>query len=43
MDENTTVIRKIQQIDGGNLVINGKQIPISKTYHDQLFESLNFL
>lgn len=34
---------KIQQIDGGNLVINGKQIPISKTYHDQLFESLNFL
>jgi DNA-binding LytR/AlgR family response regulator len=34
---------KIQQIDGGSLVVNGKQIPISKTYQDQLFESLNFL
>ena len=34
---------KIQQIDGGTVVVNGKQIPISKTYQDQLYESLNFL
>jgi DNA-binding LytR/AlgR family response regulator len=34
---------KIQQIEGGNVLVNGKQIPISKTYQDQLFESLNFL
>lgn len=34
---------KIQQIDGGSVIVNGKQIPISKTYQDQLFESLNFL
>jgi two-component system LytT family response regulator len=34
---------KIQQIEGGNVLVNGKLIPISKTYQDQLFESLNFL
>lgn len=34
---------KIQQIEGGTLHVNGKLIPISKTYHEQLFESLNFL
>jgi DNA-binding LytR/AlgR family response regulator len=34
---------KIQQIEGGTALVNGKQIPISKTYQDQLFESLNFL
>lgn len=34
---------KIQQIEGGSVIVNSKQIPISKTYQDQLFESLNFL
>ena len=34
---------KIQQIEGGMVLVNGKQIPISKTYQEQLFESLNFL
>ena len=34
---------KIQQVEGGTVHVNGKLIPISKTYHEQLFESLNFL
>lgn len=36
-------LRKIQFIEGNTLIINGKHIPISKTYQDTLFQKLNFL
>lgn len=36
-------LRKIQFIEGNTLIINGKHIPISKTYQDALFQKLNFL
>lgn len=36
-------LRKIQFIEGNTLIINGKHIPISKTYQELLFQKLNFL
>jgi len=36
-------LRKIQFIEGNTLIINGKYIPISKTYQEALFQKLNFL
>jgi DNA-binding LytR/AlgR family response regulator len=36
-------LRKIQFIEGNTLIINGKHIPISKTYQEALFQKLNFL
>jgi DNA-binding LytR/AlgR family response regulator len=36
-------LRKIQYIEGNTLIINGKHVPISKTYQDELFSRLNFL
>lgn len=36
-------LRKIQFIEGNTLIINGKHIPISKTYQEVLFQRLNFL
>jgi two-component system LytT family response regulator len=36
-------LRKIQFIEGNTLIINGKHVPISKTYQDALFAKLNFL
>jgi DNA-binding LytR/AlgR family response regulator len=36
-------LRKIQFIEGNTLIINGKHIPISKTYQEGLFQRLNFL
>jgi DNA-binding LytR/AlgR family response regulator len=36
-------MRKIQFIEGNTLIINGKHIPISKTYQETLFQRLNFL
>lgn len=36
-------LRRIQFIEGNTLIINGKHIPISKTYQEMLFQRLNFL
>jgi len=36
-------LRKIQFIEGNTVIVNGKHIPISKTYQDSLFQKLNFL
>jgi two-component system LytT family response regulator len=34
---------KIQQVENGAVIVNGKEIPVSKTYQNLLFEKLNFL
>lgn len=36
-------LRKIQFIEGNTVILNGKHIPISKTYQEALFQKLNFL
>jgi DNA-binding LytR/AlgR family response regulator len=35
--------KKIQQVENGAVIVNGKEIPVSKTYQNLLFEKLNFL
>jgi two-component system LytT family response regulator len=34
---------KIQQVENSAVIVNGKEIPVSKTYQNLLFEKLNFL